>query len=77
MAMPKNQRGQQPRHIVSREASERNGRLAALKKQLADMDYMTSKHADGEYRRSEWKAIVKKRREIRNEIQALENGGEG
>ena len=74
MAMPKNQPGQPPRRATLQETLERNSRLAALTKQLADMDYMTSKHADGEYTRAEWRAIVKKRRAIRNEIQSLENG---
>ena len=46
--------------------------ISALKQQLAGMDYMTSKHADGEYTEAEWKEIVKKRKELREAIRELE-----
>ena len=47
--------------------------IAALKTQLAAMDYKTSKYADGEYTQGEWAAVVTERKVIRIQIRALEN----
>ena len=44
----------------------------ALKQQLADMDYKTSKYADGEYTQEEWAEIVAERKSIRERIRELE-----
>lgn len=53
--------------------SERTQKIRELKRQLSEMDYMTSKHADGEYSRGEWKAISAKRKGLREEIRNLMN----
>lgn len=44
----------------------------ALKQQLADMDYKTSKYVDGEYTQEEWAEIVAERKAIRERIRELE-----
>lgn len=49
-----------------------NRKIKQLKKQLENMDYMTSKHADGDYTSKEWAEIVKKRKSLRAEIKQLE-----
>ena len=51
---------------------QKHNEIAALKKQLANMDYMTSKHIDGEYTDGEWAAIASKRKGIRESIRKLE-----
>lgn len=47
-------------------------RVAELKQMLADADYWTSKHADGEYTEEEWAEKVAIRRVWRAEINELE-----
>lgn len=47
-------------------------KMNALKQQLADMDYKTSKYADGEYTQEEWAKIVTERKAIREKIRELE-----
>ena len=47
--------------------------MNTLKQQLADMDYKTSKYADGEYTQEEWAKIVIERKAIRERIRELEN----
>lgn len=46
--------------------------MNTLKQQLADMDYKTSKYADGEYTQEEWVKIVTERKAIREKIRELE-----
>ena len=46
--------------------------MDTLKQQLADMDYKTSKYADGEYTPEEWQVIVAERKAIRERIRELE-----
>ena len=46
--------------------------MKTLKQQLADMDYKTSKYADGEYTQEEWAKIVTERKAIRERIRELE-----
>ena len=46
--------------------------MNTLKQQLADMDYKTSKYADGEYTQEEWTEIVTERKAIRERIRELE-----
>ena len=46
--------------------------MNTLKQQLADMDYKTSKYADGEYTQEEWAKIVTERKAIRERIRELE-----
>ena len=46
--------------------------MNTLKQQLADMDYKTSKYADGEYTQEEWQVIVAERKAIRERIRELE-----
>ena len=46
--------------------------MNTLKQQLADMDYKTSKYADGEYTQEEWAKIVTERKAIREKIRELE-----
>lgn len=46
--------------------------MNTLKQQLADMDYKTSKYADGEYTQEEWAEIVAERKSIRERIRELE-----
>ena len=46
--------------------------MNTLKQQLADMDYKTSKYADGEYTQEEWAEIVAERKAIRERIRELE-----
>ena len=46
--------------------------MNTLKQQLADMDYKTSKYADGEYTDEEWQVIVAERKAIRERIRELE-----
>lgn len=43
-----------------------------LKRQLAEMDYKTSKYVDGEYTAEEWQAIVAERQAIRARVRELE-----
>lgn len=47
-------------------------RIAELKQLLADADYWTSKHADGEYTDEEWAEKVAIRKAWRAEINELE-----
>lgn len=47
-------------------------RIAELKQMLADADYWTSKHADGEYTDEEWAEKVAIRKIWRAEINELE-----
>ena len=46
--------------------------MKTLKEQLADMDYKTSKYADGEYTQEEWAKIVTERKAIRERVRELE-----
>ena len=46
--------------------------MQKLKQQLADMDYKTSKYADGEYTQEEWTEIVVERKAIRERVRELE-----
>lgn len=46
--------------------------ILQLKQQLAEMDYKTSKYADGEYTEFEWAAIVAERKNLRIQIRKLE-----
>ena len=48
--------------------------IAGVKRILRDMDYKTSKFADGEYTSGEWAEIVAARQELRQRISALETG---
>ena len=50
----------------------RKEEMYSLKNQLADMDYKTSKYADGEYTQEEWAKIVTERKAIRERIRELE-----
>lgn len=47
-------------------------RIAELKQLLANADYWTSKHADGEYTEEEWAEKVAIRKAWREEINQLE-----
>ena len=47
-------------------------RITELKQLLADADYWTSKHADGEYTEEEWAEKVAIRKAWREEINQLE-----
>lgn len=46
--------------------------IAELKTKLAEWEYKTSKHADGEYTDEEWAAIVAQRKAWRRRINELE-----
>jgi len=52
--------------------ADKQGQIAALKAQLAAMDYKTSKYADGEYTEEQWQMIVTERQSIRMQLRALE-----
>lgn len=54
-------------------AELRKERIAELKQLLANHDYWTSKHADGEYTDEEWAEKVAQRKAWRDELRELEN----
>lgn len=54
------------------EYEKAQARIAELKQMLADADYWTSKHADGEYTEEEWAEKVAIRKAWRAEINELE-----
>ena len=54
------------------EYEKAQARIAELKQLLADADYWTSKHADGEYTDDEWAEKVAIRKAWRAEINELE-----
>lgn len=54
------------------EYKKAQARIAELKQMLADADYWTSKHADGEYTDEEWAKKVAIRKAWRAEINELE-----
>lgn len=59
--------------ILGRSQEELNQmEINNLKQQLAEMDYKTSKYADGEYTEEEWAVIVAERKAIRERIRELE-----
>lgn len=54
------------------EQEKAQARIAELKQMLADADYWTSKHVDGEYTDEEWAERVAVRKVWRTEINELE-----
>lgn len=54
------------------EKIDANREIATLKANLAEWDYKTSKHADGEYTEEEWSQIVAQRKAWRSRINELE-----
>lgn len=47
-------------------------KVEELKQQLSNMDYKTSKYADGDYTDKEWQQIVAERKALRKQIRDLE-----
>ena len=56
--------------VSEKELAERE--IKSLKTKLAEWDYKTSKHADGEYTDEEWAEIVAQRKAWRRRINELE-----
>ena len=56
--------------------AQAKAQIAVLKAQLTEMDYKTSKYADGNYTQFEWQTIVAERNGIRAQIGQLEQAAE-